>query len=906
MAAITLPPQLARRGYRLIKLGNRGERLKYPLELGWNIFDLEELKTYIEKKQVQWDEAETSGKHENQRAENKYVPKRPAFRGRLNNYEYDDPEFVDWLKRGNNYGVTGAGGLIKLESDDVARWHELGAMDLLPDSFTVQSSSPNRQHFYYDGPETSDAPLKDPETGEDIGHIRGTGEAGGRGGQVVGPGSLHPHNVRYQVIRDLPIAKIDKETLDKITAIFASRDTGKSSKTSSPKADLKDPFADVTISQVLGANYHMFNMEGSQMAGPNPYGNHTNQNGRCLVIEPDDKAFYCFECEQGGGVSRLIAIRTGIMRCDARGSPTGRAWWDTIRYALKEGLISDEAAKAAGLREEPKPNDTGSKAETDDKPGEISEEDLKELPRTFNPRLEVHLEDSNFITKYMVYGKTTSDAYEEFHFASGLVLLSVAADRQIVITMKHGDIYPNIWIFPIGDSTVSRKTTAHKLCKLILKNKYPKRSLPSSFSPEALMDAISQNPRCYYLKDEAGSLLSSLCKDYMAETRDFLAEIFECDDYYRKLKKHECNIRDPYITQYLMTTPDNLKEYTTPLDLTSGWLLRYLWMYPNYPKDWKPFAEKDESDFERFVTITGEYNLIVEKLATTRRLTMTEESMQFFQEWHRAIEETAMREADNITKALAGRLMTYAIKMAALFTIGRADFDENSKIELPHIQEAARLIVDYFLPIGRIIIDEVARAESKNTQDKIIGTIKRYNGRISQRDLLRVLHMKLKDVEEAIEALILSEEIEKQFVKTKKAKVLYYVMRECHSDIVSHNLVYKGKNKGSLYTPSCGTMTHRQMGQDGAEVVEDTPPASGPHPRKEDPEIARLRAGHTAHRLRQDKHTCSRCGKHDDVAYIMHDFKGYYCEPCRRGDGPQPEPIKPDAQIKLIEMAPAT
>jgi hypothetical protein len=64
--------------------------------------------------------------------------------------------------------------------------------------------------------------------------------------------------------------------------------------------------------------------------------------------------------------------------------------------------------------------------------------------------------------------------------------------------------------------------------------------------------------------------LASMCKDYMKETRDFLAEIYECGDYYRKLKKSECVIVDPYITQYLMTTPDNLKEYTTPLALTSG------------------------------------------------------------------------------------------------------------------------------------------------------------------------------------------------------------------------------------------------------------------------------------------------------------------------------------------------
>jgi hypothetical protein len=71
--------------------------------------------------------------------------------------------------------------------------------------------------------------------------------------------------------------------------------------------------------------------------------------------------------------------------------------------------------------------------------------------------------------------------------------------------------------------------------------------------------------------------------------------------------------------------------------------------------------------------------------------------------------------------------------------------------------------------------------------------------------------------------------------------------------------------------------------------------------RKEDLEIARLRAGHAAHRLRHDKHTCSRCGKHDDIPFVMHDYNGYYCEPCRR-DGAPSEPPKTDAQAHFGEV----
>jgi hypothetical protein len=745
------------------------------------------------------------------------------------NYAINDPVLAGYLAEGHNYGVVcGIAGITVPDLDDPARLEELGVMRRIPKTLQVQTGRGGR-HVYFDCPELDhQIGLYDPELKDEDGGPLHLGEIQSKGQQVVGPGSIHPNGNRYEIINDAPIMSISKADLLKIfdgLILTGLEDPAEESEARRRKAGGSSIGDNIPIDMVAWPK-DVKERSGSEVRGSHPL--HGSKSGKNFSVNVHKNCWHCFRHKSGGDSLVWLAVGAGLIRCE-----DARPGCMDDRELFKQVL---KIARDKGFYIPDKPTTEGE---------EITEEELQSRPKTFNPRLDVHLEPGNFVSKYMVYAKTTSDAYEEYHFASGLVLLSVAADRQIVISMRHGDIYPNIWIFPIGDSTISRKTTAHKLCKLILKTKFPKKSLPSSFSPEALMDAIAATPRCYYLKDEAGSLLASMCKDYMQETRDFLAEIYECDNYYRKLKKSECEIIDPYITQFLMTTPDNLKEYTSPLDLTSGWLLRYLWMYPNYPKDWKPFAEKDSTDFDRYTTIYGEYNRVIEKLAIPRSLSMTTEAMKFFQTWQRAVEEQAMKDADNITKALAGRLMTYAVKMAALFTIGREDFDENSKIELPHIQEASRLVTSYFLPIGKIIIDEVARAESQNAQDKIIGTLKRYNGRIKQRDLLRVLHMKLKDVEEAIEALILSEEIEKQIVKINKSEVLYYVLSECHSVIVSHNPVYKLDNtQGSLYTQSRDTWTLGHLGQvvgstTKTDFVETVEGMIGPNPRKDMPTPSR-------------------------------------------------------------------
>jgi hypothetical protein len=48
--SIELPHAIRHSEFRFVKLGAEGQRLKAPIEIGWNIFDINELKAYIEKK----------------------------------------------------------------------------------------------------------------------------------------------------------------------------------------------------------------------------------------------------------------------------------------------------------------------------------------------------------------------------------------------------------------------------------------------------------------------------------------------------------------------------------------------------------------------------------------------------------------------------------------------------------------------------------------------------------------------------------------------------------------------------------------------------------------------------------------------------------------------------------------
>ena len=141
-------------------------------------------------------------------------------------------------------------------------------------------------------------------------------------------------------------------------------------------------------------------------------------------------------------------------------------------------------------------------------------------------KLYPNLPEKNFIERYMEYGATQTDAYPEWHFASAVSLLSVIIDRKIILPLTLGDIYPNVWFFGIGDSTVSRKTTGMGKAETFLAMlEVDDRRLPNSFSPESFIEVLSETPKSYFWKDEAGGMLASMEKAYMADMRDLFCEL---------------------------------------------------------------------------------------------------------------------------------------------------------------------------------------------------------------------------------------------------------------------------------------------------------------------------------------------------------------------------------------------
>jgi hypothetical protein len=443
----------------------------------------------------------------------------------------------------------------------------------------------------------------------------------------------------------------------------------------------------------------------------------------------------------------------------------------TIASAMSLVKTHYEPSYTCSVEESPKKQDTA-----------LSEPDISNID---NPRLKVNL-PNNFVQKYIEYIHGMSDSYLEYQHGAALMLLSIAVNKRAYLPLTIGTIYTNVWVFCLGQSTVSRKTTAcTKLTEFVeLSNQWMLLSYPGS--PEAFIEDLEGETRVngpennghgILCRDEAGGILSSMEKSYMADMRDLFCQLYDCRPFTRKLRtsqrkaKTTFNIRDTYLNMFFATTPDIFSTYTKLEDLTSGWLLRFLYYFPNYEHKLRDLSTMSDDDRERQKKIGQHLQAIISFFKNHEvEFQFSIAGLTFYNDWKNLHLNQMQRERQE-DRGMFDRLSIYALKMAMLYTIGRDAMVDELKPESQKIVKldindeclrvACEHVDQYFYPVSKIVFDTVGRNEDKNVLEKILGTIRRAGGRISRKNLMKRAHIKRKDLDDGLDTLFESTEVTK-------------------------------------------------------------------------------------------------------------------------------------------------
>lgn len=154
-----------------------------------------------------------------------FVPIEPREKGtrrpRTDEHLYapDDPVLEAYLEAGHNYGVACRDDLAVLDADDPDALADV--IDAIPETAWQVSGSGEGEHYFLQVPGLdADLPLDDPETGENVGHVKGAEQS-----YVVGPGSVHPSGNRYGPLQGDTLSTITETELRDILGEFLQENT---------------------------------------------------------------------------------------------------------------------------------------------------------------------------------------------------------------------------------------------------------------------------------------------------------------------------------------------------------------------------------------------------------------------------------------------------------------------------------------------------------------------------------------------------------------------------------------------------------------------------------------------------------------------------------------------------------
>ena len=169
----------------------------------------------------------------------------------------------------------------------------------------------------------------------------------GKGGQNLGPGSIHPNgNIYGSIYLHLvpPVVVTKSELLEVFKPYIKGKE--KLSKNDS-KPEYKQPLNSDSLTLKDLINVSGFKQSGSKFQGPHPI--HGSTTGNNFVVDFELNEWHCFRHGTGGGPLQWIAVSTGVIGCEESvpGKIKGYLFWQVIAAAHNRyGLSYEKLAKA--------------------------------------------------------------------------------------------------------------------------------------------------------------------------------------------------------------------------------------------------------------------------------------------------------------------------------------------------------------------------------------------------------------------------------------------------------------------------------------------------------------------------------------------------------------------------------
>lgn len=381
----------------------------------------------------------------------------------------------------------------------------------------------------------------------------------------------------------------------------------------------------------------------------------------------------------------------------------------------------------------------------------------------------------SFITQYRDWASNATDAVPVFHNLCAFILLSSLLAAGIKLRVKGFDIYANLWGLVLGDSTLSRKTTAMRMVTDIITEIDAELLMSTDGSAEGLVSALSNRPNqvSIFFKDEVTGFFDSINrKDYLAGLPELLTQLYDVPSFLsRTLRKETITVSYPYFVFFGGGIRDKVFSLVPESFVLSGFLPRFLIVCGETDRDrLKPISpatreewSERENIINRLRTLHARINerVAIEIAGQVTTIPRQSEIKLTSDAWSRYNEiEVLLRDAafdshlHDVALPTFTRLSTSILKMAMLLAVvrqGEPDDKNHITVEAQDIDEAAY----YGAEFGKHAISLITVAGTTFSEKQIqivMSAIKRTPG-ILRSELMQRHRLKARELKEIIDTL---------------------------------------------------------------------------------------------------------------------------------------------------------
>jgi hypothetical protein len=186
-----------------------------------------------------------------------------------------------------------------------------------------------------------------------------------------------------------------------------------------------------------------------------------------------------------------------------------------------------------------------------------------------------------FVEEYIEWASSLGDAATQYHQAGAFTILSALLSGRVTLPTSYGPVVPNLWFMILGDTTLTRKTTAMDIATDLLTEIDQDAILATDGSVEGLLQGLSTRPKrpSIFLRDEFSGLLEMITKkDYYAGMAEVLTKLYDGKLQKRMLRKEEITVKDPILLIFAGGIRNRVQGLLTHEHVSSGFIPRFIFV----------------------------------------------------------------------------------------------------------------------------------------------------------------------------------------------------------------------------------------------------------------------------------------------------------------------------------------